>query len=103
MIIGCASSTGLPQRDERVRVATAPAGERPDKDVEILVLRHQIMILQLQLGMTRPRLSHSDRVFLAALLHRLPRDVLGQIRLLVRPETVLRSLAPGPAGAPACG
>jgi putative transposase len=79
-----------------------PVSDR-DKDVEILVLRHQIMILQLQLGMTRPRLSHSDRVFLAALLHRLPRDVLGQIRLLVRPETVLRSLAPGPAGAPACG
>jgi putative transposase len=29
-------------------------------------------------------------VFLAALLHRLPRDVLGRFRLLVRPETVLR-------------
>ena len=66
-----------------------PVSDR-DKDVEILVLRHQITILQRQLGMTRPRLSHSDRVFLAALLHRLQRDVLGQIRLLVRPETVLR-------------
>ena len=40
--------------------------------------------------MTRPPLSHSNPVFLAALLHRLQRDVLGQIRLLVRPETVLR-------------
>ena len=29
-------------------------------------------------------------MFLAALLHRLPRDVLGRFRLLVRPETVLR-------------
>jgi transposase InsO family protein len=32
----------------------------------------------------------SDRAFLAVLLHRLPRDVLGRFRLLVRPETVLR-------------
>jgi putative transposase len=31
-----------------------------------------------------------DRAFLAALLQRLPRDVVGRFRLLVRPETVLR-------------
>ena len=61
-----------------------------DKDVEILALRHQITVLERQLGMTRPRLLPSDRAFLAALLHRLPRDVLGRFRLLVRPETVLR-------------
>ena len=66
-----------------------PVSDR-DKDAEILVLRHQITILQRQLGTTRPRLSRSDRAFLAALLHRLPGDVLGEIRLLVRPETVLR-------------
>src|SRR5271165_534339 len=29
IMIGCASATGLPQRDERVRVAAAAAGERP--------------------------------------------------------------------------
>ncbi len=61
-----------------------------DKDVEILVLRHQVAVLQRQLGATRPRLLPGDRAFLAALLHRLPRDVLGRSRLLVRPETVLR-------------
>ena len=61
-----------------------------DKEVEILVLRHQIAVLQRQLGKTRPRFFPGDRAFLAALLHRLPRDVLGQFRLLVRPETVLR-------------
>ena len=66
-----------------------PVGDR-DKDVEILALRHRITVLQRQLGTTRPRLSPSDRAFLAALLHRLPRDVLGRFRLLVRPETVLR-------------
>jgi hypothetical protein len=61
-----------------------------DKEVEILVLRHQIAVLQRQLGTTRPRFCRADRAFLAALLHRLPRGVLGRLRLLVRPETVLR-------------
>jgi putative transposase len=61
-----------------------------DKDVEILALRHQITVLQRQLGTTRPRLLPADRAFLAALLHRLPRDMLGRYRLLVRPETLLR-------------
>jgi putative transposase len=61
-----------------------------DKDVEILALRHQIAVLERQLGKTRSRFSPSDRAFLAALLHRLPPDVLGRFRLLVRPETVLR-------------
>ena len=61
-----------------------------DKDIEILALRHQITVLQRQLGTTRPRFSAGDRAFLAALLHRLPRDVLGRFRLLVQPDTVLR-------------
>ena len=61
-----------------------------DKDVEILVLRHQIAVLQRQLGTTRPRFSPADRAFLSALLHRLPRGLLGRFRLLVRPDTVMR-------------
>ena len=36
------------------------------------------------------RFDGTDRAFLAALLHRLPRDVLRRVRLLVRPDTVLR-------------
>jgi hypothetical protein len=36
------------------------------------------------------RFDASDRALLAALLHRLPRNVLGRLRLLVRPDTVLR-------------
>ena len=65
------------------------AGNR-DKEIEILALRHQIGVLERQLGKARPRLSPADRMFPAALLHRLPRDVLGRFRLLVRPETLLR-------------
>ena len=61
-----------------------------DKDVEILALRHQITVLERQLGKIRPRFCPGDQAFLAALLHRLPRDVLGRFRLLIRPETVLR-------------
>ena len=61
-----------------------------DKDAEILALRHQIMVLQRQLGERKPRFEPSDRAFLAVLLHRLPMNVLRQVRLLVRADTVLR-------------
>jgi transposase len=61
-----------------------------DKDTEILALRHQITVLQRQLAGEKIRFDPSDRAFLAALLHRLPRDLLRRVRLLVRPETVLR-------------
>jgi putative transposase len=66
-----------------------PMSDR-DKDAEILALRHQMMVLQRQLGERKPRFEPSDRAFLAALLHRLPMNVLRQVRLLVRPDTVLR-------------
>lgn len=36
-----------------------------DKDVEILVLRHQVTVLQWQLGTTRPRFNPGDRAFRA--------------------------------------
>jgi putative transposase len=61
-----------------------------DKDVEILALRHQITVLERQLGNQKVCVDAGDRAFLAALLHRLPRDVLRRMRLLVRPDTVLR-------------
>ncbi len=66
-----------------------PMSDR-DKDVEILALRHQITVLERQLGNAPRRFSSGDRAFLAALLRRLPIDVLRRIRLPVRPETVLR-------------
>ena len=57
-------------------------GSDPDKDTEILVLRHQITVLQPQPGTNRPGFSPADRGFPAALPHRLPHDVLCQYRLL---------------------
>src|SRR5437773_2679185 len=60
------------------------------KDAEILALRHQISVLQRQLHGGKVRFTPAERALLAALLHRLPGGVLRRIRLLVRPETVLR-------------
>src|SRR5213082_1929404 len=59
-----------------------------DKDVEILALRHQIAVLHRQLGPDRPRFEPADRALQAALLHRLPRTMLRELR--VRPDTVIR-------------
>jgi putative transposase len=66
-----------------------PMSDR-DKDAEILVLRHQIMVLERQLGGGRVRFARADRAWLAALLHPLPRAVMNQLRLVVHPDTVLR-------------
>ena len=52
-----------------------PLSDR-EKDVEILALRHQLTVLQRQLGDERPRFRPEDRAFLAALLSGLPRQVL---------------------------
>lgn len=59
------------------------------KDAEILVLRHQLAVLERQLHGQRAQFTPADRALLAALLYRLPRDMLHRMRLLVRPETVL--------------
>ena len=61
-----------------------------DKDAEILALRHQLSVLQRQLSPDRVRFTPGDRALLAALLHRLPRNVLKRLHLVVRPDTVLR-------------
>lgn len=64
-----------------------PVGDR-DKDVEVLALRHQLAVLQRQVG--RPVFTPGDRTLLAALLHHLPLAKLRQLQLLVRPDTLLR-------------
>jgi hypothetical protein len=54
-----------------------PMSDRAE-DAEILTLRHQITILQCQLGSQKVRFEPTDRTLLAALLHGLPRDLLRQ-------------------------
>ncbi|WP_235884298.1 hypothetical protein [Saccharopolyspora elongata] len=66
-----------------------PMSDR-DKDIEILALRHQITALERQLGQERVHFAPADRAFLPALPHSLPRNVQRRLRLLVRPDTVLR-------------
>lgn len=61
-----------------------------EKDVEILALRHQLTVLQRQLGDQRPRLRPEDKALLAALLLPMARATLRRSRLLVSPDTVLR-------------
>jgi putative transposase len=61
-----------------------------DKNTEILVLRHQIAVLERQLGERKVRFALPDRALLAALLHHLRPQTLRRMRLLVRPDTVLR-------------
>src|SRR5450759_3462355 len=56
------------------------------KDLEILVLRHQLRVLQRTAG--RPRLRTIDRVLLAAASRVLPRD--RWVAFLVTPATLLR-------------
>ncbi|GAA1122678.1 integrase core domain-containing protein [Streptomyces javensis] len=58
------------------------------KDIEILALRHQLLVLQRQVG--KPVFTDTDRAVLAGLLHHLPIDKLRQLLLLVRPDTILR-------------
>ena len=62
-------------------------GRRPDeKDFELLVLRHQVKVLQRQVK--RPRLNRLDRVPLAAASRALTRSSWSSF--VVRPETLLR-------------
>jgi putative transposase len=56
------------------------------KDVEILVLRHQLAVLQRRTP--RPRMSWTDRALIAALTRLLP--VRRRLGLLVTPATILR-------------
>lgn len=66
------------------------ARDSAGKDVEILILRHQLAVAQRQ----DPRLAHKltwvDRAWLALLAELVPQHCIGRIRWIVTPQTLIR-------------
>jgi hypothetical protein len=68
---------------------------KSDKDLEILILRQQVRILQRKTK-TPPRISDSERMILATLLDKYcsfkdgARQHLNQVMMIFKPDTVLR-------------
>ena len=63
----------------------APAGDQRDREIEILVLRQQVQVLQRKVG--RPKLRRRDRLFFAAAARLLPRERWSSF--IVTPATLL--------------
>jgi len=59
------------------------------KTAEILILRHQVAVLQRHQA-RRPKLTWADRALLATLYGVLPKARLQWLRLLVTPDTIMR-------------
>jgi len=59
------------------------------KTAEILILRHQLAVLQRRQG-CRPKLTWADRALLATLVSVIPRARRQGLRLLVTPDTIVR-------------
>ncbi len=68
------------------RVLGAARRPQDERDIEILVLRHQVKVLRRQVK--RPRLHRLDRVLLAAASRAMPRDLWSSF--VVGPETLVR-------------
>jgi len=63
--------------------------EEMQKTAEILILRHQVSVLQRRQP-RRPKLDWADRALLAALLGVIPKARRQGLRLLVTPDTIVR-------------
>ena len=72
----CAGTPGLPRSEQCLHVLHLLSTSDRDEDIGILALRHQISVLQRQLGATRPRFEPADRELLTTLLAPLPRESL---------------------------
>jgi putative transposase len=68
------------------RLLVLPNADDGTKDLEILVLRHQLRVLRRKTG--RPRFTSLGRIVLAAASRLLPRDRWASF--LVTPQTLLR-------------
>jgi putative transposase len=69
-----------------VRWTAGSSNDLMDTEVEVMVLRHQLMVLKRQVG--KPRLRRRDRLFMAAIARSLPRARWSSF--VVGPQTLLR-------------
>jgi len=69
-----------------VRSFVGSSSEQTSTEVELVVLRHQLIVLKRHVG--RPRLRRRDRLFMAAISGVLPRGRWSSF--LVTPQTLLR-------------
>ena len=80
MMAGCVVATGvLTVTNTFAVLRLLPVSDR-DEDVDILALRHQLAVLERQLGGKKVRFTVPDRAILAALLHRLRPEALHRLR-----------------------
>jgi putative transposase len=86
MIIAVSLRLAYPIFDRLLNWLTLLGRTSSSKDVELLVLRHEVAVLRRT--NPRPRLGWADRAVLAALIRRLPTSLRGH--RLVTPATVLR-------------
>jgi putative transposase len=89
MITGHVPAVRFPPDDAASRGLRLSRREEAWKTAEILILRHQLIVLQ-RLQPRRPKLSWADRALLAALLGVIPKVRRQGLRLLVTPDTVVR-------------
>jgi hypothetical protein len=80
-------------------MASAVRRKQAWQTAEILILRHQLAILQRHQP-RRPRLNWADRALLATLLGLIPKARRRGLRMLVTPDTILRTARSSAAARP---
>jgi hypothetical protein len=89
MITGHVLAVPVPPDHATNRVTAAVRRKETWKIARILILRHQLAILQRRQP-RRPKLNWADRALLGILLSVIPKTRRRGLRLLVTPDTVLR-------------